>query len=592
MSATDRAEDLGRRAAMREVVAAHRERLTAALAVGVLVAFVVVINLLWVRAHRRGLPFDIDEAGYLQRAIRDADALRTGGLTGLWHAFRVHDPQAPMLPITAAVVRQLTHVGPVGLIAGEQVFVAILIVATFVLARQLGADRVAAFVAAACAAALPGVIDGGRGFQFALPATALMTATLAAQLSAREFDRPGRAAFWGVLLGLSTLTRTLMLSLLPALVVAAVIRLALTRARVRQWAGFGLGLLLAAIVASTWYTATWRLVWDYLTSYGYGVHAADYGPDRPLVSWSRWTFRLVHAVNTDVYAPLTIAAIVCAAVAVSGLFRGGRTWHRRPLTVAAGFLRSGWGTVTFVVVFDYVLLSSTRNGGSYFELPLLPATAALLVSAAATSGRTGRAIALTAAAGAAAFSIVAAEGLLPGPASRNELTVGPLSAIAYDDRGPLVSYSTRFLPASKAGTESLLRRWQRSNVALADTLLTGAANRGKPVPVVFFSVQDPFVNTNSLALLAQERGISLPIGVLVPPREAGGESLAKQLQDPARGVPDVMIIGPASANPAAKQFAPTVGTAAVRKAATLDGFRHSGDVVLPDGRDMQLWWRS
>ena len=343
--------------------------MTAFVALGALSALMVLVNLLWIRAHRRGLPFDIDEAGYLQRAIRDADALRDGGLSGLWHAFRLPDPQAPLLPITAGVVRDVTHAGPMGLIATEQLFVVVLIVATYALARQLGAGIAPAVVAAACAAALPGVIDGGRGFGFALPATALMTATLAAQLAAREFHRPERALVWGLLLGLTMLTRTMMLALVPTVVAAALIRLSLARARPRQWASFGLGLVVAALVASTWYTATWHLVWDYLTSYGYGVHAGDYGPPRPFLSWTKWTFSGVHVVNTEVYAPSRSPRSSAPPPRPAALVRR-PTWLAHPRAVAAGFLRSGWGTVTFVVVVDYALLSSTRNVGSHFELPL------------------------------------------------------------------------------------------------------------------------------------------------------------------------------------------------------------------------------
>jgi hypothetical protein len=171
------------------------------------------------------------------------------------------------------------------------------------------------------------------------------------------------------------------------------------------------------------------------------------------------------------------------------------------------------------------------------------------------------------------------------------LKVGPFAAVAYDDRGPLILYSRRFLPAAVAGTEPLLRRWQEINVMLADTLFKQAAKRGEPSPVVFFALQDPFVNTNSLALLAQERGRPLPIGVLVPPAQVGGESLAAQLQDPARGVPDVLLIAPAS-KLAPEPFTPPLNTAAVRKAAKFNGFRKSGGVTFPDGRDLQLWWRS
>jgi hypothetical protein len=103
---------------------------------------------------------------------------------------------------------------------------------------------------------------------------------------------------------------------------------------------------------------------------------------------------------------------------------------------------------------------------------------------------------------------------------------------------------------------------------------------------VFFAVQDPFVHTNSLALVAQERGVSLPLGLLASPVQAG-ESYAAQPQDPARGLPDVIIVEPPSPPPA-ETFAPPVDITAVRRAANIFGFRKS--LVLPDRRHMELWW--
>jgi 4-amino-4-deoxy-L-arabinose transferase-like glycosyltransferase len=63
-----------------------------------------------------------------------------------------------------------------------------------------------------------------------------------------------------VIFGLATLTRTVMLALLPAAVLAALVRLALARARPRQWVKLGAGLLVATLTASSWYTATWHVV--------------------------------------------------------------------------------------------------------------------------------------------------------------------------------------------------------------------------------------------------------------------------------------------------------------------------------------------
>ena len=72
-------------------------------------------------------------------------------------------------------------------------------------------------------AAVPGIVDSGRGFNFALPAAAMLTATLAVQLHADAFRTLAMSMLWGVLLGLSALTRTVSLSLLPPLIVAGVL---------------------------------------------------------------------------------------------------------------------------------------------------------------------------------------------------------------------------------------------------------------------------------------------------------------------------------------------------------------------------------
>jgi dolichyl-phosphate-mannose-protein mannosyltransferase len=548
-------------------------------------SIVVIANLFWLRAHRVGMPFNIDEAGYLQRAIRDGDALRTGGISALWHLYREPDPQAPLLPLFTGVWHFITNSGPLGSIASEQVFLVVAVASTYTLARHLNSNHPAAIVAAASIAALPGIITGGQSFMFALPATALMTAVLSTQLGAGHFERLRPALVWGLLFGLALLTRTVMLALLPACLGALVVRLVAVRAGARQWFHLMAGAAVAAIVAGSWYTATWRPVWDYLTSYAYGIDAVGYGPQHSPLSISWWTARFVHVVNTEIYAPLLIAALVSTAILLASLVL--RRPRRRSLATVLGSPRSMIG---IVLVVDYLLLSSTRNVGSDFELPLVPAAFALLFASVSRTGRRRRMVALGIAGAAAAFSFTAAESYLPGPPTRSEFAIGSWGIVAYDDRGALVYYGMRFLPPTSVGTESVLRRWETSNVDLARLLFREADAHGKPDPVIFFSTQDPFVNTNSLALLAQERGISLPTGLLEPPSSAG-ESFAAQLQDPARGLPDALIVGPRRPSHSAGIFYPPVDMNAVRRAARGDGFRPRGRVKLPDGREVTLWWR-
>ena len=173
-------------------------------------------------------------------------------------------------------------------------------------------------------ASVPGVVDSSRAFNFALPAAAMLTATLVVQLHTDAFRSLAMSVLWGVLLGLSALTRTVSLSLLPPLILAAVLSVVLSRPRGRQALNLGVGLLLGALVAGSWYSATWRPVLQYLTGYGYGADASRYGAARSVVSLGWWTFRLNRAVNTEVFAPLALAIALCF---LAGLV----TWwrHRR-----------------------------------------------------------------------------------------------------------------------------------------------------------------------------------------------------------------------------------------------------------------------
>ena len=196
------------------------------------------------------------------------------------------------------------------MVAVQQLFYVVVVLSTYLGARRL-ANRNWSLLAAVMVASVPGVVDSSRAFNFALPAAAMLTATLVVQLHTDAFRSLAMSVLWGVLLGLSALTWTVSLSLLPPLILAAVLSVVLSRPRGRQALNLGVGLLLGALVAGSWYSATWRPVLQYLTGYGYGADASQYGAARSVVSLGWWTFRLNRAVNTEVFAPLALAIALC-----------------------------------------------------------------------------------------------------------------------------------------------------------------------------------------------------------------------------------------------------------------------------------------
>jgi 4-amino-4-deoxy-L-arabinose transferase-like glycosyltransferase len=574
--------------------------------VGTLI-FTVGINLWWVASYRGGLPYDIDEAGYLQRAVRDADSLHAGGLTSLWSTVRLPDPQAPLLTVVGGLFRWLTGAGTLEMFAVVQIFYVVAVAATYLAARRL-LNRNWSLLAAVMVAALPGLVDGSRTFTFAVPATAMLTATLAAQLHSRVFWSRGLSISWGLLLGLSLLSRTIVIALVPAVMAAAAVDLARSRPRRRQVVNFSAALAIAVVIAGSWYSATWRTVWPYLTGYGYGSDANSYGSTHSVIFLGWWTARLRLAVNSELFVPLALAVAVCFVAGIATWWstrRGsasGRHGSISPSGAAARALRHPDMTVWVYVVIGYLVLSTSQNAGSYFELPLLPAVCILAASAASRSVPFLRPYVAAVCLLAAAVSFAGVSEGIPGVSSSSvTVSVGSVGLTAFDGRGTLLGYASTngggcrpTGPCTSSGTTPgeipYLREWLAPSQRMAALLRSDAVARGCD-PVVFFAVEDPLFNTNTVDLAYQLAfSQSLPTGLLKARDHAGGESPFGQLNDPARGIPNLVITGLASVRSPnwASLVAPRV---AAMRAIQQDGFVPRGGVRLPDGRTMSVWWK-
>ncbi len=145
------------------------------------------VNAWWINAHRTGLPFDIDEAGYLQRGIRDTQALHASGLRGLWSALRLPDPQAPLLPVTSGIVRWITGAGPYGLLNVDQLFYVVTVVGAYWAGSLVHESQLELGHRGAWSQLLPGLVESSRGFSMAVATTAALTAALAVQAHTDRF---------------------------------------------------------------------------------------------------------------------------------------------------------------------------------------------------------------------------------------------------------------------------------------------------------------------------------------------------------------------------------------------------------------------
>ena len=291
---------------------------------------------------------------------------------------------------------------------------------------------------------------------------------------------------------------------------------------------------------------------------------------------------------------LAAAALVAAPTAL-------RAWRSLPRgerlrRVAA----SPFTTLVIVVGGSYLVLSTTRNAGSDFELPMLPAAVLLVIGGAARARPRPAAAAAGLLAVLATVSYLGTSGLLDaiaGPDPR--IAMGSAHLPLWDSRGDLLTYSEPTILACpsegcrRSRTGAAARRYLASWVAptrvAARELHDYAAAHGY-APVVFFAVQDRMFNTNTIGLYYQlQYGTQLPIGLLQDPGP-DSESLAAQLTDPARGRPNLVWTGPRAAG--AADFSPLADQAAAERALTDTGFSPVAQIPLPDGRTLTLWWKA
>jgi 4-amino-4-deoxy-L-arabinose transferase-like glycosyltransferase len=353
---------------------------SAGAAVAGIVCVTLVLHFVWLVRFRQGYVVEWDESGYMQFALSNFDALHDHGPWTFAKTVAGRGGYGPLLPLVTSLAYPFLGRGVFGSLLVVPLFFAGLVGAAFALARQLVSDWWAV-VAAIVVAGMPAVIDYSRLFHFALPAAACMTAALWALVRSEGFRRPGWAAAFGLFVALTLLSRTMSVAYIPAFLLAAGTQLLVghtgLRVRLRNVA---VAAGATALVAGPWYVRNARSVWDGLVGSGYGESSAQYGPDYPIASWGFWTKEL----RLDLFhlgLLLAVALLLCFTIALAYLLiRRPRLSARLPRSArAAGVL-----ALALVVVEGYLVLTSSRNQGTAFALPWLPALAILGVTAAAS----------------------------------------------------------------------------------------------------------------------------------------------------------------------------------------------------------------
>ena len=323
---------------------------------GVLLA----VNVWWMTRFRTGYPLDTDEAQFLADGFDQADAARAGGIVGLWDSVQQPSWHAPLLPLVVALGSLACGKSIALSLAVVQVFWIVLALSAYGVGKLAG-DARSGLLAAGIVATSPGTWYASRSFHSTVPSVALFTAAFFCMLKSRGLRSLWWSAAFGLLVGLTALTRSVSFALLPGLFLAGGCQLLAVRGdRVRRFLHLVLAGFLALGVAAVWYGNNYRSTWEYLTSCGYGAESAQYNGTPATTPWQICTFRLRLLVNQELHIPLclTLTAVGLATM-------GTATWRSVRGRSVFRDLRASLGSVPGLLlisaVFSYAVLTSSQQ---------------------------------------------------------------------------------------------------------------------------------------------------------------------------------------------------------------------------------------
>ncbi len=561
-----------------------RARTAAALVAGI-VCVTLVLHFVWLVRFRHGYLTEWDESGYMQFSLSNFDALHDHGPWTFAKTVAGRGGYGPLLPLVTSLAYPIVGRGVFGSLLVVPLFFAGLVAAAFALARQLVSESWAV-VAAFAVAAMPAITDSARLFHFALPATACMTAALWALVRSDGLRRPGWSAAFGLFVALTLLARTMTVAYIPGLAFTVAVQFLVGRTaprmRIRNLA-ISTGVIL--LVAGPWYIRNAQSIYDNLVGSGYGEGAASYGRHYPLASWDYWMKELrIDLAHTGL--PLAAALLLCFIAALAYLpVRRPSLSRRRPLRArTAGLL-----VLVVVVVEGYLVLTSTRNEGTAFPLPWLPAVIVLGVAAAASvPARAVRGALVGILVVLSVVAVLSKSGWVEPLAKVRAVSVPGLGAVMVTDgRGIIqrvVSDAGYDIGPLTEPLPAMHRRWLPLCRDVVGWSMRHAEDRGEPLHLTLGI--DDLIFSNSRLILAAQLWFHQFLPVKYLRSFTAGDTVAsyrRQLLTPRRE--NALITG--EQPPYSR-----ITRAKVEAAARSLGFTPVRSFTMPDGRTIWIWWRT
>jgi 4-amino-4-deoxy-L-arabinose transferase-like glycosyltransferase len=577
----------------------------AVLAVCALLIVAVIANVWWVERFRTGFPLDIDESRYVSFSLTLNEDLSRGDLGDIWTDLRDEVDFAPLLPAVSVPVFTVFGEDLNNAFLTQLAFLVLLGLATFGIARRLVSAPLAA-LATLVVLTVPGVIDFSRSYQFVIPSTALVVCATYALLASEGLARRGWALAWGALLGLTLLSRTMTLAFVPGQLAAAAWMLYARRSAIeprltrRRLVNLGLGGLAMVLVALPWYSASGGTVFRYLTGFGYGAESTAFGAERSPLAPSYWGQEAAEAAAGLLYFPLALllaASLLLGAVALAIRLR--RTPGEQRRAAIHGMVSGDGFIVLLLFVEGYVALTSSRNQGVGFAVPMIPLAVLLAVVALDRLPWRRRAAALAIAfAAVGAFNFTMKLGVSESlgelrtvdPPGTRVLTVsnGEGWIQGYVRGAESFALAELGRPAPPAAPTSRPAAREKAWLPFYGRVVGGieqASDRAGREPQFVIGVDEPLVNPYVFELAARRRlGTRLVVDTLLAPQPAG---VYRAVLAQMRPAPNAVLL----VRPPGMPFYPPADQGNLARALVSLGFARRDVLRLPDERRAVLLQR-
>ncbi|TFD54766.1 hypothetical protein E3T46_00095 [Cryobacterium sp. Hh11] len=549
------------------------------IAVVLFITIWVAANLAWLLENRAGQPHNIDEDGYFAMALNNYFGGVRSGPSGWFDTVLAPGVQAPLTSALSSIL--FLAFGPTfaSAMAVVVLLAALSLGLTAVIAKQFGSKPLI-WISLILLATSPGFIQMTRLYYFAIPATAATVATAYALMRTKQMTSWRWAIVLGICIGLMPLSRTMALAFIPGIAVVVLAQVVFARdGRGRRLINTGIAITASLLVAGMWLLPSGTLVFEYLTSYGYGAHSEEYARSTTTMLSST-----ILSLTSMLYLPhflIILLGWACALGVCLKFARRGRRLEAVRIAVASPVF-----ACALMVVVGCFAIATSENGGVGFCLPLIPLAIVVaswgFVSVLVRDRQRGlQAV------------VIATLLVLPLVISTQSFFVNsPLARERTIDipgvSGLMVTQDLAVNPAYLDTTAGVISDrdsapgWRVANEFVADRI-----TRVPTTASVAFGFRHHFFNVNSVQVPVLYR-LEYGIGVAqVDPTT---------IPDSLLGYKEWLESGPASTtcwlltSPSGiNEFEPRIDTSSLVRAAVSVGFDIDAEFDLPDGRSVTMW---